>query len=193
MAARNKLARLPRDLRQLALGMLLDGATAAEVRDALTAAGCAADKLPGDNAFTAYRQGPEFQAALGDWRKLGQAARTKSLLASALADEGSEDAADVAIFAAIEQGTEFIQTGVDRNGAPVDVGAILRSIVAAKRLALDQRLVQAKARIQELEAQLAAATGAQAAKPGADPAVVQAELDRHLGLRPVVKPVGGAQ
>lgn len=173
---RNKIARLDRAARGIVIEGLLDGWTYEAIRAALLDAGVAAADLPSDSSFAAYRQGPEFAAARDGWLSLRQRAQERATMATALAEGGIEEAAQLVTFEALERMRELMDAG------EADPAAFARLSVAVIKTAREQAMAEKDAEIARLKAELARKAEAAATDTALSPEQKRQKIREALGI-----------
>lgn len=172
--ARNKAARMPLEFRRLAMSMLADGEDYAAISEAIAEAGCPPDRVPSRRALALYAEDPEYTQHLKRWLDLAQRSEERAILASAIAEDGIESAADMLAYEALEQMYDALrnnQEGID----PAELG---RLAVAVKKAGAESERAKLKAELATLRAQLEQA--ADAGKRSGDPAAAMQVLDDYL-------------
>lgn len=169
--ARNKAARLPRQWKQVMIGLLLEEEDFDDIAIAIAEAGCPAEDVPSRRAIATYYESAEYQAIKADWLRLAARGEERSALASALEAEGIEAAADLVTFEALDRMYRALRDGGDE----VDPAKLANLAVAVKKSAAEQERAKLKAQIAALKARLE--SDSQQAKPQLDRKALVRELD----------------
>jgi hypothetical protein len=179
---RNKIAGLPSDLRNVVIGMLIDGKTYAAIQAELAEQGVSEADMPGLNAFKAYMAGGEYRSEYQQWQELHRKARRRSFTASAVTDEDITDSARLLRNAALEKVAELVEQGVDANGEPIDLAAVLRAANDSQRLSLAQARLEWEreqaAKVDQVKANVTAAL----ANPGGITDETRRQIEEDLNL-----------
>ncbi len=132
---RNKIARLPVELRLLVAERLADGKTYETIQGELKARGVSAEMMPGLNAFTAYQKGKEYQAQIAELLGWKRKAAEKKQLAEALAlGGGAMGILDLAIYEAAESLRDGLRGAEDAAGVAKAANALrgLKAVILAE-------------------------------------------------------------
>ena len=151
--------------------MLDDGETYEAIRQELAARDVKPEDIPGDSAFFAYQKGEEYLKHKNELLSWRAKAERRQLAAKALElGGGSTGLLELGLYEAAEAILEEIEHGeVDSK----DLARLMYALRAAKITKLDESKMKTE--------QLATELKSTAAK--ADPAAVQAEFDRILGVK----------
>ena len=176
---RNKIARLPVELRLLVAERLADGKTAEAIRAELVTLGVAEGVIPGRNAFTAYAKGKEYKSQLAELMGWKRKAAEKKQLAEALAlGGGVTGVLDLAIWEAAEELRDMLKSGVLEDRADLaKVANALRGLKALTIAEAEQKHKHAAAaKVEKLKGDLAG-------KKEISLADVSAAMDELVGVK----------
>lgn len=156
--------------------MLDDGETYEAIRVELFSRGVSAEAMPGDSAFFAYLKGEEYtqhKRELMSWR---QRAEEKKALAEALeVGGGVEGLVNIALYEATDKLLDALKSDAYDEA---NIAKIANALKGIKAVSISE--AEAKHR-RETETKAAELKNSLASK-AADPAAVQAEIDRILGV-----------
>ena len=183
MAARNNIARLPWELREIVCRMLLDGAAYDDVRAAVASEaeklGIEVGKLH-NTSFLAYRKSAEFARYCDLRRQWDERTEKRRWAAKIVRDaDGPNALADIAEIEILEQLHDLAAGGALETGK--DVATVARAITAMQRTQLARMQAERDARIAELEK----AHAAKVAELEAEIARLRAQLEEKTGSKQV--------
>jgi len=162
---RNKIAALPLETRLEVMQMIDDGETYESIRAALREDAISEDRIPGDSAFFAYRNGEEYlkhKTELMSWRR--KAEERKAIAAALELGGGADGLLNITLYEAAEAIRSSISGG---DCDTKDLARLTYALRALKTTLLDEKNSTESLEVTELKARIEKLMGS--AKPGLTP------------------------
>lgn len=169
---RNKVAALPLELRRRVAAALLDGETYDQIRRTLSAKGVQGDRMPGNSAFAAYRNGSEYQDLRAERLRIEDKHAEQRRLREALKSaDAIGDQAQIMIYVAMEKAMSALKDDA------ADPAVILRAISGVQKVLNETAKLQHRREVEET------ASAPEEAKALTGDELVDA-FDERMGLKP---------